>query len=652
MNASLANEGLEAAVLGRRDDPTRWAVYADWLEVNGSPRGALMSLMLEREARPTRVLQDAVAATDRLRTELTPAPLRTLNARGVVREAPVFRRGVLSMASALELSDFEALLNHPSATLLERARLAPGSADELERWIRAVARPLPWRRLEIVLGPRGEAARLDLSGLMRWLPRLETLRLERVGVLEAFTLGQPPALRAIEVVYACEAIVEGVRRLRSLPRLELLLDVTNRYQPEGRQPAEAFASNLHLLENVGQLVIEANVHGSLPAVIEARRPGSTLIRAINTVDGFVPWLSQVEQSLLIIRGGVPLELRDAVVACAIASGAQRVAVQHSTLRLDGAEVTVVRLLGTGDVQVVPGAVARQLAKRNRALDVASVCLSDSNSSITSESLGPHVSTPGVRNRPIARRDESASFRDRVVRDVIEGLLGFDPGWGVLEQLVTELDFASTEVVVGAALSPGERLAMFTERALRPPRDEDDEDEEGEDEEGEYEEGEYDDFSMNEWGEAPPDARNSPEGFVFVPEPEQPRVLPGGFADDDAEDDEPFVDAVDADEGAIWNESPVEIPEHHLGSTGDPDETFVEPEPQPLDDEALACSRCQLMAMLARCSSCEREVCLSCVPGGERAAWDEGRAFTCLDCEGEGLRVEPRAGLSAKKLTSS
>lgn len=644
MNASLANAALEAAVLEHRDDPTRWAVYADWLEVNGSPRGALMSLMLEREARPSRALHEAIAGTDRLRVELTPPPLRTLHARGVVREAPVLRRGTLSMTSALEFSDFEAVLSHPSATLLERVRLAPGSAEELERWIRAVSRPLPWRRLEIALAPRREAAQLDLRELMRWLPRLETLRLERLGVLEQFFVGSAPSLRAIEVVHAGKALLEGVRRLPSLERLELLLDLANRYQPEGRETAEALASNLQQLGNVGELVVEGTVGDGLQRLIAARRPGTTLVRAINAVDGpaLVPWLSQVEQSLLIIRGGLPPALREAIVACADTSGAQRVAVQHVTVRLDGAEVTVARLLGAGEVQVVPGAVARQLAKRSRNLDVASVCLSDSNRSISSESLGPHVSMPGVRNRPIARRDESASFRDRVVRDVIEGLLGFDPGWGVLERLVTELDFASTEVVVGAPLSPGERLVLFTERARLPPRDEEDEEEgEEEDEEGEYDDGFED--SMNEWGEAPPDARNSPEGFVFVPEPEQPRVLPGGFAEDDVEDDEPFLDAVDADEGLVWNESPVEIPEHHLGSTGDPDETITEPEPQPLDEEAQPCSRCQQCATLARCSSCEREVCLSCVPVGQRAAWDEGRAFICLDCEGEGLRVKPRSG---------
>lgn len=643
-------------MLERRDDATRWAVYADWLEVNGSPRGALMSLMLERELRPSRALQDAVAATDRLRFELTPPPLRTLQARGV-RETPVFRRGVLSMTSALEFSEFEALLTHPSATLLERARLVPGSAAELERWVRAVSRPLPWRRLELVLDPRAEAVRLDLSALMRWLPRLEALRLERTGALDHFAVGHAPSLRTIEVVHACEAIVEGVRKVPSLERLELLLDVANQYQPEGRQPAETFATNLHQLGNVGQLVVEGSVQARLSAVIGARKAGTTVVRAINSVegDGVVPWLSQLEQSLLIIRGALPAELRAAIMACATTSGAERVAVQHATVRLDGAEVTVARLLGTGEVQVVPGSVARQLAKLDRGLDVASVCLSDSNRSISSESLGPHVSVPGVRKRPIARRDESASFRDRVVRDVIDGLLGFDPGWGVLEQLVTALDFASPELVVGTPLGAGERLVMFTERALRPPRDEDHEEDEEYGEEGEEEdegESEYADWiynPVNEWGEAPPDTSNSPEGFVYVPEPEQPRVLPGGFADDDVEDDEPFIDAVDADEGVIWNEGPVEFPEHHLGSTGDPDETIVEPEPQPLDDEARPCTRCQLTAVLARCASCEREVCLSCVPVGERAAWDEARAFTCLDCEGEGLRVEPKSSTVGKRL---
>ena len=54
-------------------------------------------------------------------------------------------------------------------------------------------------------------------------------------------------------------------------------------------------------------------------------------------------------------------------------------------------------------------IARLYLRSWFALDVASVCLSDSNRSISSESLGPHVSAPGVRKRPIARRDESASL---------------------------------------------------------------------------------------------------------------------------------------------------------------------------------------------------------------------------------------------------
>ena len=51
---------LEAALLHHRDDVKRWAVYADWLEASGDPHGALASLMLRRETKPSRALSEAL----------------------------------------------------------------------------------------------------------------------------------------------------------------------------------------------------------------------------------------------------------------------------------------------------------------------------------------------------------------------------------------------------------------------------------------------------------------------------------------------------------------------------------------------------------------------------------------------------------------
>lgn len=628
---SLVNAQVEAGLLEHRDDPSRWAVYADWLEANGSPRGALMSLMLEREAKPSRPLSEAVARLERVFVDLTPPALRTLAARGVKREGPVFRRGVLSMVMALERADFEALVHDPAAALVDRVRLTPHSVEELNQWVGTVTRPLPWRQLELAVRADGE--HLDVSGLTRWLPHLERFRLERPGLPESFTFGRLSRLRAVELVSACVPVLSAFRA-QPLRRLELLHDPTNPWHPG--PPLEPFVSQVAGFE-VEQLVAEGRVGAPVESLTERRLP--TVVRTLNPDDRQQHWPAD-EQSVLLFRGGVPAELFEVVKACARSVGAQHVGLQQASLF--GA--SVVRLFGAGETHVVPVTVVRKLAQANRALDVASLCVSVSNGSITTESRGPHVATPGTRGQAVMKRDESASHRDRVSRDVLEHLLGFDPGWGALEQLFTELDFAPLNRLIG---DPSLPLTLSTELERQVPPD-DDEDEDTDEENEDDEEGEYEDpwEVVDEWGGPPPPVPEV-EPRRFIPEPEQPRVLPGGFADDDIEDDEPFTDTLSADEGVVWNEGPVEIPENHLGSTGDPLDVLTEPEPEPLADDVQACSRCQQVTDVARCGSCASEVCLSCVDASQRAAWDEGRAFVCVECVSEGLRVVPQNASTAQ-----
>jgi uncharacterized protein (TIGR02996 family) len=50
---------LLEVIAANPDDPAAWAVYADLLQTEGHPRGDLVSLMLEREARPSPRLFEA-----------------------------------------------------------------------------------------------------------------------------------------------------------------------------------------------------------------------------------------------------------------------------------------------------------------------------------------------------------------------------------------------------------------------------------------------------------------------------------------------------------------------------------------------------------------------------------------------------------------
>ncbi len=124
---------LSAELLANRDDARRWAVYADWLEAQGNPHGALVSLMLEREVRPTRALAKAVKEREQLISQLTPEPFRTLLVRELPRLAPVFRRGFIWSAGAADDADFQALVTHPACSFLERAVLMPSTPKDRTR---------------------------------------------------------------------------------------------------------------------------------------------------------------------------------------------------------------------------------------------------------------------------------------------------------------------------------------------------------------------------------------------------------------------------------------------------------------------------------------------------------------------------------------
>lgn len=636
---------LSAELLANRDDARRWAVYADWLEAQGNPHGALVSLMLEREVRPTRALAKAVKEREQLIGQLTPEPFRTLVVRELPRLAPVFRRGFVWSAGAADEADFEALLTHPACAFLERAVLMPSTAEQLEAWLGGTSAPLPWRQLHVVV-PEGVES-IDLSPLVSRLPQLRALELDCANELTDFTLGHAPMLREVTLFGGSEAVLEAMLQAPALVDVGVRLSTRNRYQPEGADRLEPMARQLAAVQRLRRLVLEGEPGEVVRSLAEDRGATRVAVRAFELDEPpFERWPAGDETCFVALRGSLTPAHREALTQFARHAGATRVVATVAELDVGSTVLSLLRLHGEGEMRLVPRAIANQLAKSDATLDAAAITLSHSNNSANAWAVGPHAaSEPGRRRSvPAMRHDAGFWSREALVREVLDGLLGFDPGLDVLDGLLVALDLGVRETWLGNALKPNERLPLFTDLDAR--RDEEDEEQDEDDgRDPERSDALDSDEDDDDWGGVMEDEADAPSEWggepVVLPEPvpelsDEVRVLPGAHTEDDDPDDDldaPQPDAFEAREGDVWNEGPVELPEHHDATIGDP--IAVDDDELPrghFDALHEACARCQDVAVLRRCQRCADDVCVACAaPGTTDVLDDDGREFLCLDC---------------------
>lgn len=662
---------IEAALLERRDDVREWAVYADWLEANGSPRGALASLMLRRETTPTVALAEALKAHSQLLAELTPEPLKTLGTRGFPRLAPVFRRGFIHSAGAADATDLAALVEHPSCALLDTALLEPGDADTLDAWLATVKTPLPWRRLELHLDPRQEGEALSLTRLFELTPRLEHLTL--TGAPEALDLRGLPCT-SVSLGGATPATLRALlaAKPKRLARLEL-----ERARNEWGQPQTGELDALvEALQPVWKTLDEVILEGAIGdvtrrACLAGARPRRVVVRCPTpSAEPFaVPLSGDEETSFVLFSRPLTGANEAALTAYAKLAGVSRLVLHVGALQLGQRAVTVVRLHGTGEAPLVARVVAQQLVKADRALDAVALTLSSSNDVTSAWSFGPHVAKTDARSNtiPLARREEGRFTRHQMVRELLDAFAGFDPGLDGLEVVLGALELPSDiRTLLGDAPGPGEAVPLFTDFPADAPREDEEDEELDEDEEyDEYEEqggadrrdalahqvgddepqtrwyDEDEEFGADQWGATPenvPDFGPRPA----APQPEVPVVIGASLAptanaaDDDPEDDldERTHDAWSADEAEVWSEGPVDLPEHHRGPIGETFDELVEPADFPLGTsvpDAAPCAHCSQLRETARCAACRDEVCRECAGVTSLAAWDEGRDFSCAHC---------------------
>lgn len=620
---------LEQALLRDRHNVRLWAVYADWLESAGDVRGALSSLMLKREAAPSRAMEEALQAQAPLLASLMPTSLGTLDTRGSPRLAPVFRRGFLFSGGATQASDVEALVTHPSAAFLDTVLL---ESAELAEWFGSVSEPLPWRMLEL------NASEIELTPLAPHVPFLQTLRLE--APCDELTFAPIPSLRRVQLrgpsTENLAALLEA--ELPALEVIELLAPRGDaRTAPELDALVEVLAPRVARLSRV---VLEGTPGPATARLVEQHR--HVLVRTALPPERLFPtplYLEGPEASFAVVRGALKHEHRETLTAFAKLAGAKRLTLTESVLDFGSGPLTVLQFNGEGEVPIVPRIAVQQLAKKDRTLDAASFTVSVSNNVASAWSVGPHVAfASDLKKRtvmPVSRRDEGAYTRDELTRAVLGALAGLDPGLDVLEELLDLLDRGSTHVLIGASLEQGERLPLFTDFAPAPPEEEEYEEEEDDGDEEEYQLSADDDGwdPVDPWGAAPV---NVPDfGPVEASAPE-------GEEEPDEDLDPPLHDASSADEEELWVEGPVELPEHHDSLPGD---RIAEPELELLErPQTTACPRCQQHGETERCVQCLEEVCRECAGPAAHAAWDEQRDFSCFQCEPlwAGRFVRPRA----------
>jgi uncharacterized protein (TIGR02996 family) len=233
--ADAAAAALEASIVADPSDTSAYAVYADWLQRHGDPRGELIALQLAREAellrKPTgrSTLQLAIGRHLERHAATLLGPLAALvtDVRDPVAGPFAWRLGfihrvALDSRRGADLGAIvEQVLAHPSGRFVRELAIRSDDLDEAHRVVDALRAAAPPTLLDLDLVVRAEP--FDLAGL--W-PAVAALR--RVAVVaRAFDLGAVCAPAAERARFATAQLSSGATRAiaaapwPALQRLEL-----------------------------------------------------------------------------------------------------------------------------------------------------------------------------------------------------------------------------------------------------------------------------------------------------------------------------------------------------------------------------------------------------------------------------------------------
>ena len=603
------SEQEEAAIRAAPDDVRVWSIYGDSLEADGDPRGQWVGLQLAREASPNPQLAKAERAFFEANKDwlLGPELLK-------LSDKAVWHRGFLYSAEADSRASLEALLAHPSAKFLRAVVLNPGPTDDWSSLIEGAA----WESVTAKLGAINPNVLLALPNLIRLelalpyadLPELDWTRAAR---LQSLTLehATPDPLNSL-----LDNLPAQLRELR-LERFDgRALDVLSAHKNTPKLAFVAVDGQMPL-ESMDALAI-----GQLPARLllnQDPEPEARLVAALPGVTEVVHGDGLETAWLVLDTPQLEVESRALLTRLAQECRCEHLIAFPASVRFPSRTVTVLRLHSDDTTAaLLPSMLAHALAKA-RQVRCGVFTVSTSNDLTRGLVFGGPVveKPPGKRARPrvelaAAHKNEGGHYlRDEIVREMLDHMLGFDPGLDAVNRMLDAIDESLPLVLHG---KPTKELPpLLTEEPAAP---------EPEEEEEEYEDVEQDDEQWDEPDtllpeELPPEAEPEPS-MIDVPLA-QVQAAAEEEIEDEEEDEAP--DAFTADEGEVWNEGPVDPHEDWEEEPVDTSEEPVPPDavvPTEVVENPLliVCTRCLAHSETKQCTQCREQLCEACMPIGE------------------------------------
>ncbi len=451
------------AIAATPDDPAPWAVYADLLQTQEHPRGELISLMMERERRPSARLLEAQRKQLGLHAPaLLPSALPEI--------AVGWRRGFVSEIRLAAPEQLATVRSEVSLRFVEAATLA----IDIEHWSQwrealTIAR-MPWRRLRVEL-TNGEDE-LEVAPILACAPALQTLRIDAGGRALTWDDARGEALEQLVLLNAGEVSSLDDAELPRLEDLRLLGDsvASDMLQTSLRWSrlkrvvvTEAFDDEDRDDDTPRPIVqVTTPIAGSRANPREAEEP---------EYDDEERDPADLTTAFVVVGQAIqPALLAKLASRMSIANLSARVA----TVRWLPRPVTVFQLFGSAELELMPYGIA--IALENVLDPAPPIALVEVEANRAARYL--------VLGKPHVRGTQEAE-PDEVVRRALDLALGFDPGSGILQDMLDELAATPTECLLGKA--GGYQLSMVDPSSAplvvpeEPDSDDDDDDEYGSEE---------------------------------------------------------------------------------------------------------------------------------------------------------------------------
>lgn len=438
-----AHQPLLEAIAANPADPAPWTVYADLLQTADHPRGELISLMMERERRPSAKLLDAQRI--QLRTHAAGLAPVKLDAEAVVG----WRRG---FANELRLEQPEQLAEIAGDESLRFVESVTLVIDDWAEWRMALfaARMKSWRRVRIESEEMIEAAPVFACA-----PNVQYLRI--VGCEQRWEETQAPCLEQL--------VLQNVGEVGSLDDAEL--PVLEELWLLGESSASEELRTSLVWSQLDRIVLPEDT--------------AQLVDGSEDEDEYENPVARATMAFVVIGRAIePALVKKIAARMSIPHLSGRIAVTRGGL-------TVMQLFGTGD-HLMPYGLAIGLG--NVISPPPPIALVE----IDADRAARYLVLGDAPARGLGLPPET-------VRKAIDLALGHDAGTTILDELVEAVAAAPLEVLLGnGGASQMTMTDPSTASLAEPPPDDDGDDDEDEDEYGD--EYDYEDDLVESYEEPP------------------------------------------------------------------------------------------------------------------------------------------------------